>query len=441
MDMARIFRDQMAENRFAELAEWENYWKGNFGPASLPSTNNNAIAREYNDLLQRADLPICSLIVSAVTERLQVVGFRDADNESTDSQMWSWFQDSKLDGRQVLLYNDALIFGDAFLSVTPGGDVPVYRVESPMNMVAKYDPQDPMRVMNAAKQVGNYGWYYTDEYIFSLYYSRTQPTGWEVVDVIQHNAGTCPIVRFANRLDSRGRSMSEIALVASIQRRIIQTVFDRLMVQRAAAWKQRWVSGISVDVDEHGKAIPPFDIGVDRLVISEDTDTKFGSWDSSTFTDHMAAIESDIRQAAAVTQTPPHLLAPHTISNISAEALVALEAGLSAKVQDRQLTFGESWEEALRLGGNEVGVEIPGDIETVWADLEKRSDAQKVDAAVKLRAIGLPLPFLLERLGLTPQASDRVMDSIANEQRQAAEVSAASFGLAAGQAPLDPENV
>lgn len=438
--IGKQFSDQIAQNRWYQLEEWDRYMRGDFGSASLPSTNHTAVAREYNDLLNRADLPICSLVVNAVTERLQVTGFRDPESDAADEMLWEWFQASKMDGRQQLLYNDALTFGESYMSVTPGGDMPVFRAESPLNMVVQLDPVDPMRVMTAAKQVKDYGWLYDDVFIYSLFYDRTQPTGWKVIDRIEHNAGQCPIVRFANRVDSRGRTMSEISLVASIQRRIQQTVFDRLMVQRAAAWRQRWVSGIAVDVDEDGNAVPPFNIGVDQLVISEDPDTKFGDWAASSFGDHMNAVDMDIRQAAAVTQTPPHLLAPHTISNISAEALVALEAGLSAKVADRQLTFGETWEEALQMGGRIVGVDVRDEIETVWADLERRSDAQKVDSALKLRSMGLPMPFLLERIGLTPQATARVMDALESEQAQQAAVSAASFGLASGQSPLDEED-
>ncbi len=438
--IGKQFSDQIAQNRWYQLEEWDRYMRGDFGSASLPSTNHSAVAREYNDLLNRADLPICSLVVNAVTERLQVTGFRDPESDAADEMLWEWFQASKMDGRQQLLYNDALTFGESYMSVTPGGAVPVFRAESPLNMVVQLDPVDPMRVMTAAKQVKDYGWLYDDVFIYSLFYDRTQPTGWKVIDRIEHNAGQCPIVRFANRVDSRGRTMSEISLVASIQRRIQQTVFDRLMVQRSAAWRQRWVSGISVDVDEDGNAVPPFNIGVDQLVISEDPDTKFGDWAASSFGDHMNAVDMDIRQAAAVTQTPPHLLAPHTISNISAEALVALEAGLSAKVADRQLTFGETWEEALQMGGRIVGVDVRDEIETVWADLERRSDAQKVDSALKLRSMGLPMPFLLERIGLTPQATARVMDALESEQAQQAAVSAASFGLASGQSPLDEDD-
>ena len=153
----KTFVDLMGNNKFHQLKEWDSYYRGDFGQASLPSTNHSAVAREYDDLLKRADLPICALVVNAVTERLKVDGFRDPQSEDTDERLWSWFQSSKMDGRQQLLYNDALIFGDAFLSITPGGDKPLFRAESPLNMVVKYDPTDPMRVEMAAKQVGTTG--------------------------------------------------------------------------------------------------------------------------------------------------------------------------------------------------------------------------------------------------------------------------------------------
>jgi len=435
--LEKQFTDLVAVNRWNDLVEWDRYYRGDFDLASLPSTNHSAVAKEYDDLLNRADLPICSLVVSAVVERLKVEGFREGSDELTNSMLWEWFQKSKLDARQQMLYADAMVYGDGFLSVTPGGDVPLFRVESPMNLSVEYNPQDPMLIKRAAKVVGDYGWLYTEDVIYSFKYSRETITGWTLTGALEHTGGSTPIVRFPNRIDSRGRSMSEIQLVASIQRRIIQTTADRLLVQRAAAWKQRYVSGISVDTDADGNAVSPWNIGVDQLIVSEDVDTKFGEFGASSFKEHLEAVDLDIRQAAAVTQTPPHLIAPSAISNISAEALVALEAGLASKVKDRQLTWGEAFEEALRIGGRMVGQEISYDTETVWADLESRSDAQRVDAALKLRSMGLPLPFLLERIGLSPQTSDRVMASVRQEQQLAADISASSFGLGAGQGPLD----
>lgn len=437
MEVVKTFTDTIGDAKWEQLEKWDMYHRGVFEPPYLPSTNHSALAREYADLLSRADLNICALIVSAVVDRLQVEGIRSTGSGAIDEVVWSWLQASHFDARQTLIYRDAMITGSGYMSVTPNGDVPKFAAESPLNLSVKLDPTDPTRVAMAAKMVDDYGWLYTPEVIYGLRKTGTLMREWSVVSEVAHNAGATPIVRFANRLDSKGRDMSEIALVAGPQRRILQTIADRLLVQRSASWRQRWISGISVEQDADGNAVPPFKVGVDQLVISENPDTRFGEWSESPFDAHLRAVEDDIRQAAAISQTPPHLLAPHTISNISAEALVALEAGLAAKVGERMLQWGEQVEYAVRLGGNMVGYEVSEDAEVLWADLERRSDAQKVDGALKLRSMGLPLNFLLERLGLTPQAITRVMADVQSEQQATVAASAAAFGLAPGQAPAD----
>ena len=440
--IVKQFTDLVAQNDWDQGERWEKYYRGVFEMPYLPSVNQNAIAREYADLLSRADLPICSLVVAAVVDRLQVDGFRSPDALESDKTVWDWWSKSNLDARQTLVYRDSLVFGDGFVSVVPDGDRPKFSIESPLNIVAQYDPTDPTRVETAVKMVGERGWLWTDDAIYALK-KNTVGSGfndpWVVVSAIDNLAGEVPLVRFPNRMDSRGVTQSEISLVAGPQRRILQTLADRLMVQRAASWRQRWVSGISVEVDDEGNPVPPFRVGVDQLVVSENPDTKFGEWSESPFDAHMAAVESDIRHAAAISQTPPHLLAPHTISNISAEALVALEAGLSSKVGERQLAFGEAWESVIRIGGAMVGYDVSALSEVIWADLERRSDAQKVDGALKLHSMGLPMPFLLERLGLSPQAIDRVMDEYEKQQEKLMERSAAAFGLAPGMGPVDAD--
>lgn len=441
-DIVTTFTDLIEENEWKALEVYENYHRGEFETPYLPSVNHDAISREYKDLLSRANLPVCGLVVSAVTDRLQLDGYRTRKDASLDETVWNWWQANSLDGRQHMLYTDSLVFGDGYLSVTEveGFEEPVMRVESPRNLVVVMDATDPTRVEMAAKLVKDRGWLYTADAIYALRQDLENYSGakkWRVVSSSPNALGEAPIVRFPNRMDSRGKSLSEIELVSGPQRRIIQTVADRLMVQRSASWRQRWVSGISIETDQDGKAVPPFRIGVDQLVVSENPDARFGEWAESPFDTHLAAIEADIRHVASISQTPPHLLTPAAISNISADALIALEAGLTAKVQQRQLAFGEAWERAFTMCGTLAGYELPKDGEVIWADLERRSDAQRVDGALKLHSMGLPLNYLLERLGLSPQTIERVLKDAEEEKKKVMEASAAAFGLAPGQSPMD----
>ena len=439
------FLEVIEGNNWESLEGYDRYHRGEFEAPYLPSVNRDAISREYKDLLDRSNLPVCGLVVSAVTDRLQLDGYRTRSDATLDETVWNWFQENNLDGRQHMVYTDSLVFGDGYISVMEidTQDVPAIRVESPRNIVVVTDPADPSVVELAAKMVRDRGWLYTPDKIYSLRQNKNSYSGamkWQVVSETDNVLGEVPLVRFPNRMDSRGKTLSEVELVSSPQRRIIQTVADRLMVQRSASWRQRWSSGINVEVDKDGNAIPPFRIGVDQLVVSENPDAKFGEWSESPFDTHLAAIEADIRHVASISQTPPHLLTPAAISNISADALIALEAGLTAKVQQRQLAFGEAWEKVFRMCGDLVDYTLPQDAEVVWADLERRSDAQRVDGALKLHSMGLPLNYLLERLGLSPQTIERVLADAEAERKRAMEQSAAAFGLAPGQPPIDVQS-
>jgi hypothetical protein len=90
--------------------------------------------------------------------------------------------------------------------------------------------------------------------------------------------------------------------------------------------------------------------------------------------------------------------------------LKATETGLVAKVRRKQLSFGEGWEEAIRLAfqveGDKQRAETV-EVETIWANPESRLVAETVDAAVKLAGIGVPRPALWEYVGASPQQVTR----------------------------------
>jgi hypothetical protein len=431
---------EATEQSHQHLVEWDRFHRGQFDDPYLPSKDQGALSREYRDLMKRSSLNICGNTVAAVTDRLRVDGYQTTGG-AVDATVWGWWQENALDARQSQVYRDALALGDGYaMAMLPAvdGDVPIIRPESPLLLRVIVDDANPDVIRQAAKIVGNRAWLYYPDRVVS--FIKDSPPNrspqWTVVSSVPHPAGVVPIVRFANRLDSTGLSESELQQIAPIQRRINQTIFDRLMVQKWGTWKQRWAAGIDVETDSKGRAVPPFRVGVDQLVVSPNPDAKFGEWSESGITELLSAVEDDIRHAAAITQTPPHLLSPTTIANISAEALVALEAGLASKVAARQAEWGEAWERVLLLAGRMVGVEVPSDAEIIWANLEARSQAQVVDGVVKLKSIGLPMRSLLERLGLTPQQVDATMSAMEAEQRSAAAVNAAAFGVSVNADPV-----
>ena len=122
-------------------------------------------------------------------------------------------------------------------------------------------------------------------------------------------------------------------------------------------------------------------------------------------------------------QVPVDHPLPLTLRHVYADALKAAETGLVSKVKDKQDPFGEAHEEMIRLAFRSVDADDPRatatNAETNWVDPESRSDAERVDAAVKLQGIGVPQEALWERIGASPQEIERWKVMAETEQLEA----------------------
>jgi hypothetical protein len=170
--------------------------------------------------------------------------------------------------------------------------------------------------------------------------------------------------------------------------------------------------------------------------VSEDPETKFGDFAATDLRPIIEAVDQDIKHLAAATRTPAHYLLAGISNPPSAEALLAAQDGLMAKVHQRQLDFGEAWEHVIRLAGRAAGNDtVAGDdeLQVVWRNTEVRSPGAVADALLKLRQVGIPLQVLLEQQGNSPQTIERIMADVGAEQQRQASAQATAYGLG-GQA-------
>jgi hypothetical protein len=401
-------------------------------------------AREaYTRLLASCRTNWCRLVVDAVAERLRVVGFRFGGTEQGDSDAWLLWQANRLDADHERAQNDALVCGSTFVLVWPDEASPVgvtISVEHPLECALAYEPgARRTRIAGVKSWVDVLGqrrhaWVVTPEGVWrwerALAYPNadveaavaTNTQSWELVDEAPNPLGVVPLVEITPWPRTLGHAWSEIdGGVIDIQDRINTTILNRMMATEYAAFRQKWATGLvlpnAVDpvtgeplVDPAGRPVPtqPFDVAVDRLWVAEDPGVKFGEFSESDLSGYIKSVEADVQHLAAITHTPPHYLLG-SIVNASGDALKASEAGLVSKVRHRAAHIGEGWEEVLRLAfaavGNAKAIDVQA--ETIWHDFETRSEAEHVDALVKLSTIGVPREVLWQKAGASPQEVER----------------------------------
>jgi hypothetical protein len=352
-------------------------------------------------------VPWLTLVVTSTAQAMYVDGFRSeldrGDTSATDAQKasppWKTWLANAMDRRQIPLHRAALGYGWAFEKILPGEDpvtgrsMSVIRGVSPRKMFALWEdpaeddwPQYTMQVIEATKNGKMLVRVLDDTAEHEL---RIDTGGTDVEYLEQkgvHDAGVCPVVRFANMLDLEGRSPGEVEPYIPLAARINKTGYDRLLTQHFSSWKVRYVAGMAEPDDEEIANRKKLQLRQDDMLVAEDPDTKFGTLDGSDLAPFIAAYRNDVETLAAVSQTPTHELTGQ-MANLSAEALAAARASLNQKVTERQKSFGASHAQALRLAvaleGDESYASDPTGRVT-WQDMEIRSMSQAADALGKM---------------------------------------------------------
>lgn len=354
------------------------------------------------------------LVVDACVERLQVEGFRfGPSSDGADEAAWALWQANHLDADSSLAHTESGKSGIAYLLVTPGTDpsTPRITVEHPAQMITLHAPDDRRRRIAAWKKWGEgqdaRAMLYTPEAFYPL---RSKGEGWLADgDAIANPTGVVPAVPMLNNPTILGEGVSDLNVVVPLQDAINKLLADLLVNSEYVAYPQRWVTGLEIPIDPAtGRPADreTFLSSVSRMWLAENKDVDFGQLPEASGESYVKQIEMLIQHIAAQTRTPPHYLLGQSGNFPSGESLKATETGLVAKVRRKQVTFGEAWEEAMRLAFLYAGDNARGkaaNVETIWADPEARSEGELVDALLKMQTLGVPLRALWQRWGATPQ--------------------------------------
>lgn len=396
----------------------DRWYRGKLTEREKPSLPRKP-TREYRDLRDRSMTPWLKFVVKSLVQMLYVEDYRGTD-DAESAPAWQVWQANGLDGRQIPIHRAAIAHALCYATILPGEPYPVIRGVSGRRMCAFYQniatDDWPMYAIDGEKITGADGKSY---YRFRLYDHEAKyvidakNASGDAITFVEHevhDAGVCPVVRFANELDVDGRAEGEVEPYIELQSRIDQDTFDRLVVQRFGAWLIRYIAGMAEPETDEEKKAKKLALSIEDLLVAEDPNTKFGALPATPLDGFIKAREADIRDLAAVSQTPPQDFLGQIV-NISTEALASAEAGRTRKADERKHSFGESWGQALRLsmhlhGDAAAAADFAAQIR--WKDVESRSLAQVADAFGKMAVqLGIPPQALWGRIpGVTKRDVD-----------------------------------
>lgn len=419
----------------AELSWLDRIYGYSKGLRGGPEVPDNA-SQEVRDLAKLSIKNVLGLVRDSFAQNLSVTGYRTAMAEDNDPA-WRMWQRNRMDARQAEVHRFALTYGAAYLTVSPGVDGPQFRPRSPKRMLAVYDdpvmdewPQYALEIWVTERDAKRHrrGRIYDSTHIYELdlgwltpqaqavEQSATVPVNMVAIEsVVAHGATyggrpVCPVVRFVNARDGDDQIVGEVAPLILLQQAINNVNFDRLLVSRFGAFPQKVITGWKGTTDEMVKT------SASRLWAFDDPDVKASALPAAAVDGYNSILEEMLQHVAMVAQISPAYVTGKMV-NLSAEALAAAEANEQRKLTAKRESFGESWEQALRLAAEmdgDAATAADSGAEVVWRDTEARAFSAVVDGVTKLAACGVPVEDLLD---LVPNMTQQKIQAIATKIR------------------------
>lgn len=446
---------QAIKDSAEDLALYDNYLAGRHRAAYIP---DNADA-EFAMIARRSPLNMIPLVVNSVTQACHVDAIRhskaldatNVDNPTEDGlppEMVVW-QRNRMDARQLPTVQAFVTHGIVYMLTVRDANgrarLECYTAaqacafySDPVNDI---DPEWGLVIKKGSWMNIELAYLYTATEWFEI---RTGKNGYEATEMGAHGNSVCPLSRAVLHMDLEGNVTGLVEPLIKPQDQINQTSFDELTTQSWGAFKVRTATGMAVPVkrwsrteidaafpeptststpdeiehwqnrpnpgdpilDRDGQEIPlPVPMSQKRVLIAEDSDTKFGTLDETPLEPYLTALEKRIKFFAAISQTPPTYFMGE-MANLSAEALNAAEISKIRRDNEIKLALGEMYERSLSLAmelegeadrASDVGTEL------VWADMGIDSFAATMDGLGKMvEMLQVPPTFAWEMIpGMT----------------------------------------
>lgn len=347
------------------------------------------------------------MYLDSLEERLDLEDFRNADQAEVDERLRSWWQANYLDAESGLGHLEAMIHGVAYITVAAPGedddnpDIPIIRVESPFNFIAKQNKRT--KKLDEALRLYKHPSIPKEDMATLLlpdrtvYLARGGPFAqWKIDEVIQHDLDRVLATQLVNRerlTECYGKSeiTPELRSATDAASRImmnLQTASELMAIP------QRVLFGIEAgelpsDPDNPGATMEAY---MARILAFENENGKGMQFSAADLRNFTESLQELAKQVASYTGLPPQYLSFSSENPASAEAIKSAESRLVKKTERKARMFGQAWEDTMRLGMLVMDGEIPSDayqLESVWRDPSTPTFAAKSDGVVKLQQAGI----------------------------------------------------
>jgi hypothetical protein len=409
--------EDQEEDRQAKYATFRAYYDGEH------QTQLTTRMRKFLEInsTDEFNLNFCPIVVDSLAERLKVTGFECEDQAET---LWEWWVKNRLDALQGVVHLGAIRDGDKYLLVEWDNDLKRPRISAEN----AYDGSEGVHVFYSDERrsepiLATKHWIVTSGQDaktrkLNLYYPdhiakySDGGTGNYALTEEQPWPYGITVVHFRNNDQGYSYGESELEDVLPIQNGLNKTFVDLLAAADTTGFRIYTMTG----GDPSGLTTAP-----GQWVFSTDPAAKIGALDPADLAGLISLKDSIAADIAKVTRTP--LSNFQLTGQVAAEGtLKQQEAGLIGRAKDRQVTFGNAWEDAMGMcrklynAFGKGGMDEEAPISTIWDDPETRNDKEHLEGLKVKRELGVPQETIWSEMGYDADQIEKMNEALQNEQ-------------------------
>lgn len=350
----------------------------------------------------------CAVVIDACNERIDLAGWQCAD-ETAQELLGALWRSQQLDLESDEVHLAMLVTGEAFMVVWPmddeddGQEIHAY-YNDPRLCHAQYKTDDPHQMAWAAKWwVDDDGkrrltLYYRDRLEYYVSVKDALKVG-KAADLLPADVPSAPnpyneIPVFHFRAQRRV-TKSDLKNIVPLQNGINKLLVDMMVGAEYGAFRQRYVISSATNLGKLKNA--PNEIWDLPAGDGQGQQTQVGEFSQTDLGNYLKAVDSIAGSIAAISRTPKHYFFSQG-GDPSGEALIAMEAPLIKKVQDRIDQATPVWSQVAEFMLRLAGV-ADAEVTPVFAD--PRTIQPVTQALVRMNSVkaGMPLKTVLRSEG------------------------------------------